>query len=329
MKRNIIFAIVFISPPFLKKWILRVFCRAKIARKARIGWFSSVSGSKIEMASYSDIRACTIIRCDGEVKIGAYSAISNFCLIYGSGGLLVGEHSYIGPQCILNIDEDIVLGDNSGIGPRSMLFTHGSFLPYTEGYKNKFGSIQIGNYVWLPAGVFIHPGVNIGDHVLVNSMSVIRRDIPSGIVADGFPAEQVSETEKIRRKLTPEMVDKRISDMVSKFSEIILNRGLHIKFDMICPSIIQFTWKKKLYRIQILTSIEDKKRSDKELGVSQSTVMTIFLVNKPECVFTQSKRVLFFDFPTKQMSKSNNFIFQELKRFMQRYFGERFHYIEK
>jgi len=41
-----LFGLIFISPPFLKKWLLRWFRRAKIGRQARLGWFSAVMASR-------------------------------------------------------------------------------------------------------------------------------------------------------------------------------------------------------------------------------------------------------------------------------------------
>jgi len=238
----------------------------------------------------------------------------------------MGEHSYIGPQCILNIDENIVLGNNSGIGPRSMLFTHGSFLPYTSGYKLKFGTIEIGNYVWLPAGVFIHPGVTIGDHVLVNSMSVIRRSIPPGVVADGFPAEKVNETENVRRKLTPEMIDERICDILVKFSEIVLKRGLNIDSKKTSKFSLIFERRKYNYQIQIIPSQENQDMDIEKIKINQTGVKIIYLINKSVNLGTDLIEYPYFNFNTKEMARSNDFIFRELKRFMQRYFGERFKY---
>lgn len=47
--KNLIFAIVFISPPFLKKIILKCVRGAQFGRKSTIGWFSPIIGK-----SYND-----------------------------------------------------------------------------------------------------------------------------------------------------------------------------------------------------------------------------------------------------------------------------------
>jgi len=47
--------------------------------------------------------------------------------------------------------------------------------------------IQIGPYAWICAGVFIMPGVVIGERTVVGVRSVVFRDLPPGMVAWGCP----------------------------------------------------------------------------------------------------------------------------------------------
>jgi len=39
------------------------------------------------------------------------------------------------------------MGNVSAIGPKCMVFTHGSFLPYIEGYWVKLEGVTIGEHV--------------------------------------------------------------------------------------------------------------------------------------------------------------------------------------
>src|SRR5512134_241762 len=98
----LLFGLVFICPPFLKRYLLKWFCGARIGRNVHIGWFSSIMGRHIAIGDESEIRALTLIRCDGDVRIGRYATISSFILVYGSAGLIVGDHTYIGPQSLIN-----------------------------------------------------------------------------------------------------------------------------------------------------------------------------------------------------------------------------------
>ena len=76
----------------------------------------------------------------GDVTIGNYTEISSFSVIYGCANFRVGNKCYVGPQTWINVSEDVVMGNGVGIGPRTMIFTHGSFLPYTEGYPVRFAT---------------------------------------------------------------------------------------------------------------------------------------------------------------------------------------------
>jgi len=200
---DVLFGVVFVAPPFLKKMLLRVFLGARIAPTAHIGWFSSVRGRSLVMEEHSSIAALTLVRCDGDVRLGRYAEVSSFVLCYGAGGIALGDHSYVGPQCLINADDDVRMGHHSALGPRSMVFTHGSFLPVTEGYPVRLAGVTIGDRAWLAAGVFLHPGVHVGDDVIVNSRAVVAGDIPSGMVAEGSPARPLFPVERVKRRMTP------------------------------------------------------------------------------------------------------------------------------
>jgi acetyltransferase-like isoleucine patch superfamily enzyme len=321
--RTLVFALVIACPPFLKAHILRWFCGAKIGRYVYIGWFSTVMGRNIELDDHAEIRSVTIIRCDGEVRIGAYSVISNFVLVYGSASFIVGNHCYIGPQCLINADEDVRVGNVSAIGPRSMLFTHGSFLPYTEGYWVKFGGITIGDHVWIAAGVFIHPGIAVGNNVFVNSRSVLKEDIPAGKIVEGFPAKRMSDMEKVRRNMTPTRVDATVRQMLNHFAEIVLRRAMAIEVRAESGNRLNFQYRHEEYALLFISSAGPVPfNSDIEGGKH-----LIFLVNRPYWQPPSAlKDPLIFDFTTMRTHRSRDRVHAELWQFMRKYFGVTFEY---
>jgi len=222
--KTLLFGLIFVSPPFLKKLLLRWFCSASIAPGARIGWFSSVVGSRVVLGRDSTICALTLIRLGGELRVGDESEISSFCLIYGASDLIVGDRSYIGPQSLINADEPVLLGHGSALGPRSMVFTHGSFLPFTKGYWSTRAEVTIGDQVWCAAGVFIHPATEIGDETFVNAASVVRSSIPSGSVVEGNPARVTGSIAAVRRAMTPERWQAAVQHMLADFAGRHLSR---------------------------------------------------------------------------------------------------------
>lgn len=316
--KTLLFALVFISPPFLKKWLLCWFNGAKIGRHATIGWFSAVMGQQVEMGDYAIIRPFTLINLAGTVKLGDYSEISSFTLIYGSASLSVGHGSYIGPQCLINADEPVQLGQGSALGPRSMVFTHGSFLPYTEGYWVKLAGVTIGHKVWCAAGVFIHPGIEIGDDTFVNSKSVVTQSIPPGSVVEGNPAKVISSMERVKRKMSPRRVDVAVEQILRDFAEISLHRELGVTQFELTKQQLRFSWRGKAYRIRLIPSNEELSN---EIESNRDT-RQIFLVNSPN--WTPLQESMIFNLATMTTPFVSDQIHTSLRLFMQRYYGIKF-----
>lgn len=316
--RALLFGLVFISPPFLKKWLLRWFCAARIGPHAHIGWFSAVMGRRIGLGHHSVIRPFTLIRLDGDFRLGSYSEISSFTLIYGSSSLIVGDQCYIGPQSLINADEEVRLGDESALGPRCMVFTHGSFLPYTEGYWVRLAGVTLGKRVWCAAGVFIHPGVEIGDDTFVNSRSVVTQAIPPGSVVEGNPAQVVRSMDQVRRKMSPRRVDAAALQMLHDFAEIGLRRELGLEEIEDKGHTLRFRWRGQAYSIALVPSTGALPEGmDSTPGVRR-----IFLVN---CAgWSPPPQSMVFDLLTMRTRFSSDRIHSALRLFMQRYYGVRF-----
>lgn len=323
--RTLLFALVFICPPFMKPLLLRWLGNAKIGRGVHIGWFSSVVGRKIELGDYCEIRPLTLIKCDGQVRIGAYTLISYFNLIYGEANFMIGKHSYVGPQSIINVWEDVTMGDVSAIGSRSMIFTHGSFLPFTEGYWVRFAPVVIGSHAWLASGIFVHPGVTIGNNVFVNAQSVLTRDIPDNSVVEGNPAKVIMTMDRVQRKMSPQRLDVALQRIVHHFCTVVLERALDInKYDFQF-NILSFHHRGRQYVIRIITS---KDEIQKEVNTSLSA-RSIFLVNNPGWKGTSGLRYsMILDFSTLKVKRYNDTILTKLLRFLKDYYAIQFEFLE-
>ncbi len=313
--RTWIFGLVFLAPPWLKKILLRWLCRAKIGPHARIGWFSSIVARNIELGEHSVIQPLTLIRLSGDLTVGAYSEISSFNLIYGSSSLRIGAQSYIGPQVMINVDEPVYIGDGSALGPRSLVFTHGSFLPYTEGYWARRAGVTLGNQVWCAAGVFLQPGVEIGDETFVNSMSVVSGVIPPGSVVEGNPARVIYPIERVKRKMTPQRVDAALRQILHDFSQVVLRREWNVEPHE-AQAALSFCWRGQRYNIQ-LVGAETPSASQ-----PLPDVRYIYLVNHPE--WKIPPHALYFDVCTRQTIYTSDKVHTALRLFMQRYYGLKF-----
>ncbi len=252
--RTLTLLLLVVSPPVLKPVILRWLLGARVGRGVRIGWLSAVTGRSVRLGDYCEIRALSLVRCDGAVEIGAYSAISNLVLVYGSASFRVGDRCYVGPQCLINADEDVSLGNLSALGPRCMVYTHGAFLPYTEGYWVRFGPVSLGERVWVAAGVFIHPGVTVGDHVFVNSGAVVTRDVEPGRVVEGQPAAPIAATDALKRRMTPARLDAAARQMLERFRQSVLERGLGLEVASPTAGELSFRHRGRSYRVSLVPS---------------------------------------------------------------------------
>jgi acetyltransferase-like isoleucine patch superfamily enzyme len=316
--RVVLLGLVFISPPFLKRLLLRWFCGARFGRQACIGWFSAVMGRRVELGDYTIIRPFTLIHLDGRVKVGDYCEISSFNLVYGSSSLIIGDHSYIGPQSLINADEQVRLGHESALGPRSMIFTHGSFLPYTEGYWAKLAGVTIGDRVWCAAGVFIHPGVEIGDETFVNSRSVLTQSVPAGSVVEGNPAQVLYPMERVKRKMSPRRVDAALAQLLHDFAEIGLRRTLGLETVEESKYQLRFRWRREPYRIALIPSTGDSHVA----GEPNSGVRQVLLVNRPG--WSPPPGATVFDLVTMQTPFDSGRIPNVLRLFLLRYYGIKF-----
>ena len=201
-------------PSFLKKIVYRL-KGYKIASDAKLSLGCVVIGKEVEIGKKSSIGFFTIIRARKikiarYVKIGAMSAIDTESIsidddarineqVYIGGtktpesSLTMGKRTIIMQASYINPTMPITIGDDSGIGGHCLLFTHGSWNSALEGYPVKFAPIHIGKKVWLPWRVFVMPGVNIGDGVVVGADSMINKDVPPNCLVAGSPAKIIKE----------------------------------------------------------------------------------------------------------------------------------------
>lgn len=316
--KAIVFVLVFLAPPMLKKIFLKWFCHARFGKHSRIGWFSAVVGEKIFMGDYSVVRPLTLINLDGEIELGAYSEISSFTLVYGSSSLRLGEGSYIGPQSLINVEDEIVIGKESAIGARGMIFTHGSFLSYTEGYFVKLNGVKLGERVWCAAGVFISPGVEIGNNSFVNSGSVVTQSIPEGSVVEGNPARVIYPMSRVKREMTARHVDLALEKILKEFAEICLRRELKINIQEAKRDRLYFMWRGRKYCICIIPS----SAQPNEYPATSDAVKRICITNCPG--WEPAKTDIIFDMQLMQTVFNQDRIQEALRIFALRYFGLRF-----
>ncbi|RYZ85850.1 MAG: acyltransferase [Proteobacteria bacterium] len=70
-----------------------------------------------------------------------------------------------------------------------MIWSHGCWQSYLDGYPVKYAPTKLGKNVWLPWHVILMPGVTIGDNVTVGAGALVLNDIPANSLAAGSPVK--------------------------------------------------------------------------------------------------------------------------------------------
>ena len=201
-------------PSFIKKIIYRI-KGYYIGKNVSLGFGSVVIGKKVVIKNNTKIGLLSVVR-GREINIDRFVRIGSMCMI-DTEKIIIGEDSRINENVIIggmktpeslikigkrviimeysfiNPTKPIILGDDTGIGGHCLLFTHGSWLSELEGYPVSFAPITLGKKVWLPWRIFILPGVEIGDNVVIGANSLINKSFPSNVLIAGSPAKIIRE----------------------------------------------------------------------------------------------------------------------------------------
>ena len=127
-----------------------------------------------------------LLRCFG-AKIGKNSRISPSVRVWAPWNLVVGDEVAIAHDVDCYCVGRLTIGDHATISQYSFLCTasHDIADPHM---KLMTAPIRIGDQSWVCAGVFVSPGVTIGEGAVAGAMSVVTRDVEPWTVVAGNPA---------------------------------------------------------------------------------------------------------------------------------------------
>lgn len=113
--------------------------------------------------------------------------------------ITIGDNFYANFDCVMLDGGGITIGDNVLFGPRVGIYTSNHA---TDPGERAAGAcyakpVNIGNNVWIGAGVHINQGVTIGDNTIIGSGSVVTKSIPANVIAAGVPCKVIREITEV------------------------------------------------------------------------------------------------------------------------------------
>ena len=174
----------------------------------------TVFGANVVLRHPHKIRAGAGLVADDNVVLDAKGTTNR--------GIDIGEQVFIGRNTIIYCQNgDISIGDNSNIGSNSQIFSSGkctiganvliAAYVYIVGGGHNFDDdstpvigqeriakgIDIGDGVWIGAGVKILDGVSVGHDAILAAGSVVTQDVPAGAIVGGIPAKVLRQRDLV------------------------------------------------------------------------------------------------------------------------------------
>lgn len=112
--------------------------------------------------------------------------------IWAPWNIEFGDECGVGDDAILYSQGKIVLGKRSIISQGAYICT-GSHDYTKTGHPLITAPIHIGDFAWIAAQAFIHPGVSIGEGAVVGARSVVIKDLPEWSVCAGSPCKPLKK----------------------------------------------------------------------------------------------------------------------------------------
>jgi maltose O-acetyltransferase len=143
-----------------------------------------------------------------EMSIGEGSLLMGDVLLSGAGDfkslLSIGDETYMRGPLRIDLGGEVRIGNRVDIDANCAFFTvdHEVGPPHRRAGLSTYGSIVIGDGVWIASRVTILPGVTIGDGAVLGAGAVVVSDVEPNTLVGGVPA-------RVLRKLEAERANER------------------------------------------------------------------------------------------------------------------------
>ncbi len=234
MVKKIIAFLASIMPNIIRLNLYRLI-GYKIGKNVKVGLLSLMLCKNVNIEDDVKIGSMNVFKLN-KLEIGKGSVIRSLNIFSGQKNLKLGKKTQIvGPYTFMNLAEDIEIGDYTGLGSHSIFYTHGVYLPYTQGHPRKFGKIILGKRIWAPSHVIFLPGAKIGDDSIITVGSVISKEFPENSLISGNPARVISKASNLKVKMDKKNLQKRMFEIIEDFSKspLFKNCSVSKKIDYI------------------------------------------------------------------------------------------------
>ena len=121
-------------------------------------------------------------------KVGRDVIIRPSVIVTYPWKVTIGDFAWIGDNVTLYSLGEIVIGSHTVVSQGSYLCA-GSHDPTVLSFPITNQPIHIGNECWIASGVFICPGVTLGNGAIIGARSTVTRPLPEAAIAAGSPAK--------------------------------------------------------------------------------------------------------------------------------------------
>ncbi|QMW03979.1 putative colanic acid biosynthesis acetyltransferase [Spirosoma foliorum] len=130
-----------------------------------------------------------ILRCFG-AKVGRGVRVYSDVKIWAPWNLVLNDECIVGDGAILYSQAKIIIGYRAVVSQGSHLCT-GTHDYTSPSFPLLCTPIEVGDFAWIAAEAFVHPGVSIGEGCVIGARSVVTNNMPTWSVCYGHPCKPV------------------------------------------------------------------------------------------------------------------------------------------
>lgn len=126
------------------------------------------------------------------IKIGKGSRIHMGARFFYPANIKIGQGTIIGDNVFLDGRDKLIIGDHVDIASNVMVYNSEHDID-SEDFHAIYGSVEIGDYVFIGPRAIILPGVKIGKGVVVAAGAVVTKNVEEFKIVGGVPADVIGE----------------------------------------------------------------------------------------------------------------------------------------